>query len=92
MTGAHHWRCGEDGGILQVSAQVCGMCLNLEANSVGVTIFGSDHSKGDPVKQTGQIVDVSLLTQPLPAVTPDTIPNQKRWEDGTNKTKKLYCV
>jgi F0F1-type ATP synthase alpha subunit len=32
---------------------------------------------------------VSLVTT---AVAFDTILNQKRWNDGTDETKKLYCV
>lgn len=43
-------------------AGVRGMCLNLEADNVGVTIFGSDRliKEGDTVKRTGQIVDVPV--------------------------------
>ncbi len=41
---------------------VRGMCLNLEADNVGVSIFGSDRliKEGDTVKRTGQIVDVPV--------------------------------
>src|SRR5210317_1436832 len=39
-----------------------GMALNLEADNVGVVIFGSDRdiSEGDTVKRTGAIVDVPV--------------------------------
>ncbi len=41
---------------------VQGMALNLEADNVGVVIFGSDSEikEGDVVKRTGTIVDVPV--------------------------------
>src|SRR3546814_13764317 len=41
---------------------VQGMALNLEADNVGVVIFGSDSEikEGDNVKRTGTIVDVPV--------------------------------
>src|SRR6185503_7137672 len=41
---------------------VQGMALNLEADNVGVVIFGSDAEikEGDVVKRTGTIVDVPI--------------------------------
>lgn len=38
------------------------MCLNLEADNVGITIFGNDRliKEGDTVKRTGSIVDVPV--------------------------------
>jgi F-type H+-transporting ATPase subunit alpha len=151
--------------MVEFSSGVRGMCLNLEADNVGVTIFGSDRliKEGDTVKRTGQIVDVPVgpellgrvvdaLGNPIdgkgpiackerrraslkaPGVLPrrsdnqpmmtgiksidamvpigrgqreliigdrqtgktavalDTILNQKRWNDGTDETQKLYCV
>ncbi len=44
------------------SAGVKGMALNLEADNVGVVIFGSDQRirEGDTVSRTGQIVDVPV--------------------------------
>src|SRR5712672_732712 len=142
-----------------------GMCLNLEADNVGVSIFGNDRliKEGDTVKRTGQIVDVPvgpallgrvvdvlgnpidgkgpieaaerrraslkapgilprrsvnqpMMTgiKPIDAMVPigrgqreliigdrqtgktdvaiDTILNQKRWNDGKDEDKKLYCV
>ena len=151
--------------MVEFASGVRGMCLNLEADNVGVTIFGSDRSirEGDSVKRTGQIVDVPIgpamlgrvvdalgepidgkgpietterrrvsvkapgilprrsVNQPMQtgikpidamvpigrgqreliigdrqtgktAVCVDTILNQKRWNDGSDEAKKLYCV
>ncbi|GAA93361.1 uncharacterized protein L969DRAFT_97574 [Mixia osmundae IAM 14324] len=48
--------------MVEFSSGVRGMCLNLEADNVGVTVFGSDRliREGDTVKRTGQIVDVPV--------------------------------
>ncbi|KAF9006015.1 P-loop containing nucleoside triphosphate hydrolase protein [Cyathus striatus] len=151
--------------MVEFSSGVRGMCLNLEADNVGVTIFGNDRliKEDDTVKRTGQIVDVPVgpgllgrvvdalgdpidgkgpiqaserrraslkapgilprrsVNQPMmtglkpidamvpigrgqreliigdrqtgkTAVAIDTILNQKRWNDGQDETKKLYCV
>ncbi|TEB36753.1 ATP synthase F1, alpha subunit [Coprinellus micaceus] len=132
--------------MVEFSSGVRGMCLNLEADNVGVTVFGNDRliREGDTVKRTGQIVDVPVgpgllgrvvnalgdpidgkgpieaaerrrasvkapgilprrsVNQPMmtglkpidamTAVAIDTILNQKRWNDGNDETKKLYCV
>ncbi|PPR00509.1 hypothetical protein CVT26_009893 [Gymnopilus dilepis] len=151
--------------MVEFSSGVRGMCLNLEADNVGVSIFGNDRAikEGDTVKRTGQIVDVPVgpgllgrvvdalgdpidgkgpiqaterrraslkapgilprrsVNQPMmtglkpidamvpigrgqreliigdrqtgkTAVAIDTILNQKRWNDGQEEDKKLYCV
>ncbi|RXW23052.1 hypothetical protein EST38_g2824 [Candolleomyces aberdarensis] len=151
--------------MVEFSSGVRGMCLNLEADNVGVSIFGNDRliKEGDTVKRTGQIVDVPVgpgllgrvvnalgdpidgkgpieaserrrasvkapgilprrsVNQPMmtglkpidamvpigrgqreliigdrqtgkTAVAIDTILNQRRWNEGTDETKKLYCV
>ncbi|CAD6930538.1 unnamed protein product [Tilletia controversa] len=151
--------------MVEFSSGVRGMCLNLEADNVGVSIFGSDRliREGDTVKRTGQIVDVPVgpnllgrvvdalgnpidgkgpieaaerrrasvkapgilprrsVNQPMQtglkpidamvpigrgqreliigdrqtgktAVAIDTILNQKRWNDGQDESKKLYCI
>ena len=151
--------------MVEFSSGVRGMCLNLEADNVGVSIFGNDRliKEGDTVKRTGQIVDVPVgpgllgrvvdalgdpidgkgpiqaaerrraslkapgilprrsVNQPMmtglkpidamvpigrgqreliigdrqtgkTAVAIDTILNQKRWNDGNDESKKLYCV
>lgn len=48
--------------MVEFSSGVRGMCLNLEADNVGVTIFGNDRliKEGDTVKRTGEIVDVPV--------------------------------
>lgn len=48
--------------MVEFSSGLRGMCLNLEADNVGVTIFGNDRliKEGDTVKRTGQIVDVPV--------------------------------
>ncbi|GAA5983013.1 hypothetical protein JCM11641_004687 [Rhodosporidiobolus odoratus] len=151
--------------MVEFASGVRGMCLNLEADNVGVTIFGNDREirEGDTVKRTGNIVDIPVgpamlgrvvdaLGNPIdgkgpieaaerrraqvkaPGVLPrtsvkepmltglksvdamvpigrgqreliigdrqtgktavaiDTILNQKRWNDGNDDKKKLYCI
>jgi len=48
--------------MVEFASGLRGMCLNLEADNVGVTIFGNDRliREGDTVKRTGQIVDVPV--------------------------------
>src|SRR5882724_13353938 len=50
------------GEMVEFSNGVKGMALNLEADNVGVVIFGSDAEikEGDTVKRTGTIVDVPI--------------------------------
>ncbi|HVR91487.1 MAG TPA: F0F1 ATP synthase subunit alpha [Novosphingobium sp.] len=50
------------GEMVEFSNGVKGMALNLEADNVGVVIFGSDAAikEGDVVKRTGTIVDVPV--------------------------------
>jgi F-type H+-transporting ATPase subunit alpha len=53
------------GEIVQFSDQVMGMVLNLEEDSVGVVVFGTDNpdrtiKEGDIVKRTGKIVEVPV--------------------------------
>ena len=50
------------GEMVQFANGVQGMALNLEADNVGVVIFGSDAEikEGDSVKRTGTIVDVPV--------------------------------
>lgn len=151
--------------MVEFSSGVRGMCLNLEADNVGVSIFGNDRliKEGDTVRRTGQIVDVPVgpkllgrvvdalgnpidgkgsieaaerrrssvkapgilprrsVNQPMQtglkpidamvpigrgqreliigdrqtgktAVALDTILNQRRWNEGNDDSKKLYCV
>ncbi|MBC7158618.1 MAG: F0F1 ATP synthase subunit alpha [Porphyrobacter sp.] len=50
------------GEMVEFDGGVRGMALNLEADNVGVVIFGSDSGikEGDTVKRTGTIVDVPV--------------------------------
>ncbi|HKX77050.1 MAG TPA: F0F1 ATP synthase subunit alpha [Novosphingobium sp.] len=50
------------GEMVEFANGVQGMALNLEADNVGVVIFGSDNEikEGDTVKRTGTIVDVPV--------------------------------
>jgi F-type H+-transporting ATPase subunit alpha len=50
------------GEMVEFANGVQGMALNLEADNVGVVIFGSDSEirEGDSVKRTGTIVDVPV--------------------------------
>ncbi|AKH41999.1 F-type H+-transporting ATPase subunit alpha [Altererythrobacter atlanticus] len=50
------------GEMVEFANGVQGMALNLEADNVGVVIFGSDSDikEGDSVKRTGTIVDVPV--------------------------------
>lgn len=57
--GLDNVRAGE---MVEFPGGVRGMALNLEADNVGVVIFGSDREigEGDPVKRTQSIVDVPV--------------------------------
>ncbi|KAJ6556619.1 hypothetical protein DFH09DRAFT_819177, partial [Mycena vulgaris] len=48
--------------IMEFSSGARGMCLNLEADNAGVSIFGNDRliKEGDTVKRMGRIVDVPV--------------------------------
>jgi len=50
------------GEMVEFANGIKGMALNLEADNVGVVIFGSDSNikEGDQVKRTGTIVDVPV--------------------------------
>lgn len=57
--GLDHVQAGE---MVSFSSGVRGMALNLEADNVGVVIFGTDRDvrEGDTVKRLGSIVDVPV--------------------------------
>merc|ERR1711977_365436 len=91
--------------LVEFASGVKGMCMNLEAGQVGVVLFGSDRQvkEGETVKRTGEIVDVPIgrgqreliigdRQTGKTAVALDAMLNQKRWNDGNDETKKLYCV
>ena len=50
------------GEMVEFTGGISGMALNLEADNVGVVIFGDDRGikEGDIVKRTGRIVDVPV--------------------------------
>ncbi|MCC7260485.1 MAG: F0F1 ATP synthase subunit alpha [Alphaproteobacteria bacterium] len=50
------------GEMVEVAGGLKGMALNLETDTVGIVIFGSDKGvkEGDTVKRTGDIVDVPV--------------------------------
>ena len=50
------------GEMVEFPGGIRGMALNLEADNVGIVIFGDDRSikEGDTVKRTGSIVDVPV--------------------------------
>src|SRR3569832_2405701 len=50
------------GEMVEFPGAIRGMALNLEADNVGVVIFGDDRSikEGDTVKRTGAIVEVPV--------------------------------
>ncbi len=50
------------GELVEFPGSIVGMALNLEADNVGVVIFGDDRSirEGDTVKRTGRIVDAPV--------------------------------
>ncbi|MEO0910374.1 MAG: F0F1 ATP synthase subunit alpha, partial [Pseudomonadota bacterium] len=50
------------GELVEFPGGIAGMALNLEADNVGVVIFGDDRGikEGDTVKRTGAIVDVPV--------------------------------
>ncbi len=50
------------GEMVEFPGGIKGMALNLEADNVGIVIFGSDSTikEGDTVKRTGTIVDVPV--------------------------------
>lgn len=57
--GLNNVRAGE---MVEFASGVKGMALNLEADNVGIVVFGNDRdiAEGDVVKRTGAIVDVPV--------------------------------
>ncbi|HMY21866.1 MAG TPA: F0F1 ATP synthase subunit alpha, partial [Polyangium sp.] len=55
-------RQAQMGELLEFGDGTTGMVLNLEENSVGVALFGSDRNlkEGDTVRRTGRIADVPV--------------------------------
>ncbi|MEO9635868.1 MAG: F0F1 ATP synthase subunit alpha [Parasphingorhabdus sp.] len=80
------------GEMVEFSNGIQGMALNLEADNVGVVIFGSDAEikEGDVVKRTGTIVDVPIGPELLGRVV-DGLGNPIDGK-GPIKTKKRSRV
>ncbi len=80
------------GEMVEFANGIKGMALNLEADNVGVVIFGSDSQirEGDTVKRTGTIVDVPVGKELLGRVV-DGLGNPIDGK-GPLKTKKRSRV
>ncbi|MEE9433623.1 MAG: F0F1 ATP synthase subunit alpha [Sphingorhabdus sp.] len=80
------------GEMIEFANGIQGMALNLEADNVGVVIFGSDAEikEGDTVKRTGTIVDVPIGKELLGRVV-DGLGNPIDGK-GPIKTKKRSRV
>ncbi|MFZ1742345.1 MAG: F0F1 ATP synthase subunit alpha [Pontixanthobacter sp.] len=77
------------GEMVEFSNGVQGMALNLEADNVGVVIFGSDAAikEGDVVKRTGTIVDVPVGKELLGRVV-DALGNPIDGKGPINATQR----
>ena len=75
--------------MVEFSSGVRGMCLNLEADNVGVSVFGNDRliKEGDTVKRTGQIVDVPVGPELLGRVV-DALGNPIDGKGPINATQR----
>ena len=74
---------------MEFSSGVRGMCLNLEADNVGVSIFGNDRliKEGDTVKRASQIVDVPVGPELLGRVV-DALGNPIDGKGPINTTER----
>ncbi|MEB2847667.1 F0F1 ATP synthase subunit alpha [Rhizobiales bacterium RZME27] len=77
------------GEMVEFPGGIRGMALNLEADNVGVVIFGSDRSikEGDTVKRTGAIVDVPVGPELLGRVV-DALGNPIDGKGPINATRR----
>ena len=77
------------GEMVEFPGGIRGMALNLEADNVGVVIFGDDRSikEGDTVKRTGAIVDVPTGDELLGRVV-DGLGNPIDGKGPLNTTKR----
>jgi len=77
------------GEMVEFPGGVRGMALNLEADNVGVVIFGSDRAikEGDTVKRTGAIVDVPVGPELLGRVV-DALGNPIDGKGPINATRR----
>ncbi|KAF3848640.1 hypothetical protein F7725_015137 [Dissostichus mawsoni] len=97
----------ETGRVLSIGDGIArGMSLNLEADNVGVVVFGNDKliKEGDIVKRTGAIGPLgSTIRRRVGLKAPGIIPRISVREPmqtgikavdslGTDEKKKLYCI
>ncbi|MDB5523346.1 MAG: atpA [Rhizobium sp.] len=77
------------GEMVEFPGGVRGMALNLEADNVGVVIFGADRGikEGDTVKRTGAIVDVPVGPELLGRVV-DALGNPIDGKGPINATRR----
>jgi len=77
------------GEMVEFPGGIRGMALNLEADNVGVVIFGSDREikEGDTVKRTGAIVDVPVGPELLGRVV-DALGNPIDGKGPINATRR----
>ncbi|GHC73822.1 F0F1 ATP synthase subunit alpha [Limoniibacter endophyticus] len=77
------------GEMVEFPGGVRGMALNLEADNVGVVIFGADRDikEGDTVKRTGAIVDVPVGPELLGRVV-DALGNPIDGKGPINATRR----
>ena len=93
------------GEMVEFDGGVKGMALNLEADNVGVVIFGSDTNirEGSTARRTGTIVDVPIgrgqreliigdRQTGKTAVALDTFINQNEINKSGKESEKLYCI
>ncbi|WP_137129418.1 F0F1 ATP synthase subunit alpha [Rhizobium sp. FY34] len=77
------------GEMVEFPGGIRGMALNLEADNVGVVIFGADRDikEGDTVKRTGAIVDVPIGPELLGRVV-DALGNPIDGKGPINATRR----
>ncbi len=80
------------GEMVEFPGNIQGMALNLEADNVGVVIFGSDQDikEGDVVKRTNSIVDVPVGDELLGRVV-DGLGNPIDGKGPINTTKRAIA-
>ena len=78
------------GEMVEFPGGIRGMALNLEADNVGIVIFGSDRDikEGDTVKRTGDIVDVPAGKELLGRVV-DGLGNPIDGKGPINATQRI---
>ncbi len=90
------------GELVEFPGGLMGMALNLEADNVGVVLFGEDRNikEGDVVKRTGAIVDVPVGKGPIEGAertrvevkAPGIIPRRSVHEPMQTGLKAIDCL